>query len=333
MKNEALNLNKDIFTEKMEKVSTREGYGKGLLEAGERDSRVVLLSADLTESTKGNYFRERFPERFVQVGVAEQNLVTVASGMASMGKIPFTNSYAVFSPGRNLEQIRTTVCYNNQPVKIIGSHAGISVGPDGGTHQALEDIAIMRTLPNMKVISPCDYLEAHKATLAMISDNSPFYMRLARGKTPVITAEKTFFEVGKAVIFYGDSDSEADVGIVATGPLVYESMVVAKKLENQKNIKIKVLNLSTIKPLDEEVIVTLARQTGALVTVEEHQIFGGMGSAISEFLAQNLPTPIEFVGVKDRFGESGEADELLQKYGMGKESIEEAVERVLKRKR
>lgn len=332
MKNEALNLNKDIFTEKMEKVSTREGYGRGLLEAGERDGRVVLLSADLTGSTKGNYFVERFPDRFVQVGVAEQNLVAVASGMASMGKIPFISSYAVFSPGRNWEQIRTTVCYNNQPVKTVGSHVGVSVGPDGGTHQALEDIAIMRALPNMRVISPCDYLEAYKATLAMASIDLPFYIRLCRGETPVITSEETSFEIGKAVIFYGDSESEADVGIVATGPLVYESMQVAKKLEAEKNIKVKVLNLSTIKPLDEDAIVTLARQTGALVTVEEHQVYGGMGSAVVESLAQNLPTPVEFVGVKDSFGESGEPDELLQKFGMSKESIEEAVGKVLKRK-
>lgn len=332
MKNEALNLNKDIFTEKMEKISTREGYGKGLLEAGERDDRVVLLSADLTESTKGDLFRERFPDRFVQVGVAEQNLATVASGMASMGKIPFANSYAVFSPGRNWEQIRTTVCYNNQPVKIVGSHAGVSVGPDGGTHQALEDIAIMRVLPNMRVISPCDFREAYKATLAMATIDSPFYMRLCREKTPVITSESTSFEVGKAVIFYGDSDSDADVGIIATGPLVYESMEVAKKLEFEKNIKVKVLNLSTIKPLDEDAVATLATQTRALVTVEEHQIYGGMGSAVSEFLAQTLPTPMESVGVRDSFGESGEADELLKKFGMSKESIEEAVERVLKRK-
>ncbi len=331
MKDETSNLNKDIFTDRMEHVSTREGYGKGLLEAGERDERVVLLSADLTGSTAGNYFAERFPERFVQVGVAEQNLVTVASGMGAMGKIPFANSYAVFSPGRNWEQIRTTICYNNQPVKIIGSHVGVSVGPDGGTHQALEDIALMRSLPNMTVISPCDAKEAYKATLAMAKTDTPAYMRLTRDKTPMMTTDDTDFEIGKAMLFYGEAVGKADVGIIATGPLLYRALKVARVLE-EKAIKAKVLNLSTVKPLDGEAIAELAEQTEAIVTVEEHQKMGGMGSAVAEFLAVHRPTPMEFIGVDDAFGESGKAEELLEKFKMGEGDILSAVERVMARK-
>lgn len=332
MIDQVFNLNKDIFSDEVKKISNRIGYGEGLLEAGEKDERVVLLSADLTGSTGGKPFLKKFPDRFVQVGVAEQNLVTVASGMASMGKIPFVNSYAVFSPGRNWEQIRTTVCYNNQPVKITGSHVGVSVGPDGGSHQALEDIALMRSLPNMVVLSPCDTLEAKKAALAMAKTDTPVYIRLCRDKTPVVTSEETGFEIGKASLFYGEPEGTADLGIVSTGPLVYTSMVVARALESERGIKVKVLNLSTIKPMDKEAVLNLAKQTGAIVTVEEHQIHGGMGSAVAEVLVKEYPTPMEFVGVHDRFGESGEADELLSKYGLSEEGILKAVERVLERK-
>ena len=325
-------LNPDIFNESVKRVSTRKGFGEGLLELGERDERVVVLCADLTDSTESRMFADRFPDRFVQVGVAEQNLATVASGMASMGKIPFITSYAIFSPGRNWEQVRTTICYNNQPVKIVGSHVGVTVGPDGGSHQALEDIAITRVIPRMTVISPCDALEAKRATLALGLTDTPVYIRLARNKTPVITTEETEFEIGKASLFYGGRDERADVGIVATGPLVHRAMLVAKRLESESGIKVKVLNLSTIKPLDEEALLELAKETGAFVTVEEHQKAGGMGSAVSEFLSRSLPTPMEFVGVDDSFGESGEDEELLDRFGMSEESISGAVFRVIERK-
>ena len=328
--NENQYLNKDIFSDKVERVSVRQGYAEGLLQAGEEDSRVVLLCADLTDSTGGGPFAKRFPDRFVQVGVAEQNLITVASGMASMGKIPFANSYAVFSPGRTWEQIRTTVCYNDVPVKIIGSHFGVSVGPDGGSHQALEDIALMRVLPNMVVISPCDSREAYKATLAIAKSDSPCYMRLSREKTPIITAEDAPFEIGRATVVFGVSEI-TEVGIIATGHLLYKALKVASKLKKEKGINVKVMNLSTIKPLDEEAILNLAKETGFIVTVEEHQIFGGMGSAVAEFLAKSLPTPMEFVGVSDQFGESGKAEELMEKYKMGEEEIEAKVLRGLER--
>ncbi len=327
----AENLNEGMFEENKERISTREGYGRGLLEAGEKDPRIVLLSADLTSSTGGGPFAERFPERFIQVGVAEQNLVTVASGMAAMGKIPFTSSYAVFSPGRNWEQIRTTICYNDQPVKIIGSHTGVSVGPDGGTHQALEDIALMRSLPNMTVISPCDAKEAYKATLEIARSDRPAYMRLTRDKTPVMTTDNTEFKIGKAMLFHGDIEGEADVGIIATGPLLYRAIKVARIME-ERGYKINVLNLSTIKPLDGEAVLGLAERTGAIVTVEEHQIKGGMGGEVAEFLAENRPVPMEFVGVNDAFGESGGAVELLEKFKMGEEDMIRAIERVSGRK-
>ena len=273
-------LNPKIFDDNVEMVPIREGYGKGLLEAGEKDEKVVALCADLTESTKTLFFAEKFPERFVQIGVAEQNLATVASGMAAMGKIPFITSYAMFSPGRNWEQVRTTICYNDRNVKIAGSHAGISVGPDGGTHQAVEDIAITRVIPNMTVISPCDALEAHKATVAAAECEGPVYLRLAREKTPVMTTQKTPFKIGKAEIFFS-SVHNADVGIIATGALLHNALKAAQELD-KKGIAVKVLNLHTIKPLDEEQIVLLAQEAGAIVTVEEHQNRGGMGSAVSE---------------------------------------------------
>lgn len=331
MLNPELKLNTKIFNEDVEKISMREGFGKGLLEAGEQDKNVVALCADLTESTQMHFFAEKFPERFIQVGVAEQNLITTASGMAAMGKIPFCGSYAIFSPGRNWEQIRTTVAYNNRPVKIVGSHAGVSVGPDGGSHQALEDIALMRVLPNMEVFSPCDAIEAKKITLALAKTKKPAYLRLAREKTPIITTEETLFEIGKGQIYWMPDIGLAQVGIIATGALVYNAIVAAKELEPE-GIKIKVLNLSSIKPIDKDAIIALAKETKMIVTVEEHQIAGGMGSAIAEILAQNYPVPMEFIGVKDDFGQSGTAEELIEHYGMGKESIKEAVKKVLKRK-
>jgi transketolase len=278
-----------------------------------------------------NLFADKFPERFIQVGVAEQNLVTVASGMAAMGKIPFCSSYAVFSPGRNWEQIRTTITFNDRKVVIVGSHAGISVGPDGGTHQALEDIALMRVMPNIDVVSPCDTIEAKKATLALAKTSKPAYLRLVREKTPVITTEHTPFNISKAEIYWMPDVGIAQVGIIVTGGLMHRALLAAKELETE-GIKTKVMNLSSIKPMDVDAIISLAKETKAIVTVEEHQIAGGMGSAVAEVLAQNYPIPIEFIGVQDKFGQSGTPDELIEHYGMGKDSIKEAVEKILTRK-
>lgn len=325
-------LNPKLFDKDVEQVPIRKGFGEGLLAAGEADERVVGLCADLTESTQMHLFRNKFPNRYVQIGVAEQNLAAVASGMAAMGKIPFITSYAMFSPGRNWEQIRTTICYNNRPVKIAGSHAGVSVGPDGGTHQAIEDLAITRVIPRMVVISPCDAIEAKKATIASAKTSDPTYIRLAREKTPVMTTELTPFSIGKAQVLFEPEHGPADVGIIATGALVYRALSVARKLGEGGGLKIRVLNMATIKPLDEDAIAILASETRAVVTVEEHQIAGGLGGAVAECLARRAPAAIEFVGVKDEFGQSGTPDELLQHYGMGLSHIEAAVWKVLERK-
>lgn len=331
MLNPELKLNTKMFNSDVEQVPIRKGFGLGLLQAAEEDKNVVGLCADLTESTQMNLFADKFPERFIQVGVAEQNLVTVSSGLAAMGKIPFCSSYAMFSPGRNWEQIRTTIAYNDRKVVIVGSHSGISVGPDGGTHQALEDIALMRVLPNMDVISPCDSIEAKKATLALAKSKGPAYLRLAREKTPVVTTEETPFEIGKAQIFWKPDVGLAEVGIIATGSLIHRALLAAKELEAE-GIKIKVMNLPSIKPLDAQAVIALAKESNSIVTVEEHQVAGGMGSAVAEVLAMNYPVPIEFVGVQDRFGQSGAPDELIEHYGMGKNSIKEAVKKILTKK-
>ncbi len=331
MLNPELKLNTKLFNTDVEESPIRKGFGEGLAMAGDVDKNVVALCADLTESTQMHLFKDKFPERFVEIGVAEQNLVAVASGMSAMGKIPFCSSYAMFSPGRNWEQIRTTIAYNDRPVKIIGSHAGISVGPDGGTHQALEDIALMRIIPNMDVLSPCDAIEAKKATLEIAKINKPVYMRLAREKTPIVTTEETPFKIGEGQIFWMPDVGIASVGIIVTGGLTHRALLAAKELEGE-GIKTKVMNLTTIKPLDTKAIIALAKETKSIVTVEEHQVMGGMGSAIAEVLAQNFPVPIEFIGVQDKFGQSGTPDELIEHYGMGKDSIKEAVKKVLKRK-
>jgi transketolase len=288
MLNPKLKLNPKIFnqnpsniSEACEQAPIRKGFGEGLLKAAEKNENVVALCADLTESVQMHLFAEKFPKRFIEVGVAEQNLVTVSSGMASMGKIPFCASYGVFSPGRNWEQIRTTIAYNDRPVKIIGSHTGVTVGPDGGSHQVLEDIALMRVLPNMDVISPCDAIEAKKATLTLAETKRPAYLRLAREKTPIITTEETPYDMNKADIFWMPDVGLAQVGIIATGDVLYNALVSAKELEAE-GIKTKVMNLATIKPLDKEAIITLAKETKAIVTVEDHQVAGGMGSAVAE---------------------------------------------------
>lgn len=322
------NLNQKVFDKDVEQLPIRKGFGEGLLQAAQLDERVVGLCADLTESTTMHLFKKEFPNRFVEIGIAEQNLASVASGMAAMGKVAFISSYAMFSPGRNWEQIRTTICYNNSNVKIAGSHAGVSVGPDGATHQAIEDMAITRVLPNMIVISPCDMLEAKKATLALAQVPSPAYLRLAREPTPVMTTTETPFQIGKAQVFW-DSENPK-VTIIATGALVYKALVAAKELEKEK-VEAVVVNLSTIKPLDTETILREVKRTGRAVTVEEHQIAGGMGSAVAEYLSQVYPVPIEYIGVHNEFGQSGTPEELIEHYSMEVTHIKEAVQKVLKR--
>jgi transketolase len=332
MLNPKLKLNPKLFNPDVEQVPIRKGFGQGLALAGEKDKNVVALCADLTESTQMQLFKEKFPERFIEMGVAEQNMVTVASGMSAMGKIPFCSSYAMFSPGRNWEQIRTTIAYNDRKVIIVGSHSGISVGPDGGTHQALEDIALMRVMPNMDVISPCDVIEAKKATVALAKTLRPAYLRLAREKTPIITTEETPFQIGKAEIYWLPDVGLAQVGIIVTGSLTYRALLAAKDLES-KGIKTKVMNLSAINPIDKDAIIALAKECNGIVTVEEHQIAGGMGSAVAEVLAQNHPVLIEFVGVRNMFGQSGTPDELIEHYEMGISQIIFAVKKILKRKK
>src|SRR3989338_885969 len=312
---------------KLESKATRDGYGLGLVKAGEQNERVMALSADLTESTRALAFAEKFPERFIQVGIAEQNLVTIASGLANYGKIPFISSYAAFSPGRNYEQIRTTVCINNVPVKIAGHHAGISVGPDGATHQMLEDIALMRALPNMVVIVPCDAVEAEKATLAAAINGKPTYLRFSREKSPVFTTAETPFEIGRALVLRRGKD----VSLVGCGPLLYEALLAAEEL-SKAGIECEVINSHTVKPLDKNAIIESVKKTKAVVSIEEHQIAGGLGSAIAECLAENYPVPQEFVGMKDRFGESGTAAELIEKFGLNSNGIKTAVKKVITRK-
>ena len=331
MLNPKLKLNPKMWNDDVEQVPTRKGFGQGLLQAGEKDERIVGLCADLTESTQMHLFAEKFPARFVQVGVAEQNLATVSSGLSAMGKIPFCSSYAMFSPGRNWEQIRTTIAYNDRKVVIVGSHSGISVGPDGGTHQALEDIALMRVLPNMDVVSPCDAIEAKKATLQVAGSKNPAYLRLVREKTAIVTTEETPFALGKAEVYWMPEVGLADVGIIATGGLLHRALLAAKELDAE-GIKTKVMNLATIKPMDNDAVLALAKECKKIVTVEEHQMAGGMGSAVAEFLAQNFPTQMEFVGVRDQFGQSGTPNELIEHYKMGKDGIKDAVKKIFSQK-
>jgi len=322
-------LVQNIFDESIHKVPTRNGFGEGLVEVGERDERVVALCADLSESTRVLAFQEKFPERYVEIGVAEQNLAAVASGMASYGKIPFITSYAAFSPGRNNEQIRTTISLNNVPVKVVGCHAGVSVGPDGATHQQLEDIALMRIQPNMTIIVPADEEEARKAVHAAYEVDGPVYIRLTRSKTPVFTTRETPFVFGKANTLFDSGNSE--VTLLSCGPLTHNALRAANELLHE-GIEVTVLNIHTIKPLDEEAIIQAALRTKAIVTIEEHQVAGGLGSAVAELLAKRHPTPQEFIGVHDSFGQSGNPDELIEHYHMGVGAIKEAVHAVLSRK-
>ena len=314
-------MNESFYSNSPGLEPTRAGFGRGLKAAGEADDRIVALCADLTESTQMHLFKEAFPKRFVEVGVAEQNLVTVASGMARAGKIPFTSSYAAFSPGRNWEQIRTTASLNNQPVKIIGSHAGVYTGKDGATHQMLEDIALMRVLPNMVVVAPGDSVEAEKATRAIATNGQPSYLRLAREKTPVFSAPESPFELGKAYILREGSS----LALLGTGTMTAKLLKVAERLA-EHGIDAAVVHVPTIKPLDEQTILNVARQTGRVVTAEEAQIAGGFGGAVAELLGEKLPMPVLRLGMKDRFGESGNPDELFDMFGLSEEKITKQIE-------
>lgn len=318
----AEHLNKKIFDTDVERVPNRVGFGEGLLEAGQKNDQVVVLAADLTGSTKASMFAESFPDRFVQVGVAEQNMASVASGMAAMGKIPFIASYAMFSPGRSWEQVRTTIAYNDSNVKIIGAHAGISVGPDGATHQAIEDMAIMRVIPNMTVLAPCDALEAHRMILWAAEYVGPVYIRLAREATPIITTTESPFEFGKSEIYLSRNVAHGKkVGIIACGTLLHQALVAGKILNEEHGIGASVMNLATIKPLATEAIDVFSEDHDMIVTVEEHQVAGGMGSAVAEHLSSTMPTKVMRIGVEDQFGQSGTMDELYQCYGLDAASI------------
>ncbi len=314
---------KDIRSEPI-----RAGFGRGLVEAARRSEDVVGICADLTDSTKMGDFAKAFPERFIEAGIAEQNIATVGAGLAALGKVPFVTSYAAFSPGRNWEQIRTTACLNDRPVKFVGSHAGLSVGPDGATHQVLEDIALMRVMPNMKVFAPCDSVEAEKITLAMATDPQPNYMRLAREATPIITTGKTPFEIGKAQIFHEGSD----LTIIATGTMTYHALIAADMLKKD-NIHAEVIHVATIKPLDEKTILASIKKTGLVLTAEEGQIAGGLGGAIAELTAEKYPILMRRIGMKDHFGESGDPSELFEHFGLTATHIALVAHQLLEKKR
>ena len=312
-----MHLHKDFLkTDKLESKPTRDGFGIGLKELGETNPNVVALCADLTESTRMHWFAEEYPERFVEIGVAEQNLATVAAGLAAVGKIPFAASYATFSPGRNWEQIRTTAAYNNVPVKIVGAHAGISVGPDGATHQALEDIALMRVIPNMTVLVPSDMEEARKATIAAAEHDGPVYLRFGRSGTPQFTTHDTPFKIGDVY----ELKSGHDATIISTGSMTYNALCAAHELA-YKNFDVRVLSVPTIKPMDPELVIKAAKETGRLITVEEHQVSGGLGGAVAEIVTSNHPVQILRLGIHDRFGESGSPDELMKHFKLDKEGI------------
>lgn len=304
-------LVKDIDAKDIKQEATREGFGRGLLEAARQNDQIVGLCADLTDSTKMNHFAEEFPERFVEVGVAEQALVTVASGMAAMGKIPFAASYAAFNPGRNWEQIRTTIALNQQPVTVVGAHAGISVGPDGATHQMLEDIAMMRAMPNMTVVVPGDSIEAEKATIALAEEGKPAYLRLAREATPVFTSERTPFHLNRAYVL----TPGRDLTIAATGIMTFQALLAAESLYKD-GIDVEVVHVPVVKPFDGLTILRSVEKTGAVITAEEAQINGGFGAAVAEFLGEHHPVPLRRIGVHDRFGESGDPAKLMEVFGL-----------------
>ncbi len=323
-------LNKKVFTADVVSEPNRLGYGRGLLSAGRDNSQVVALSADLTDSTKTSVFAREFPERFVQVGIAEQNMASVASGMAAMGKIPFIASYAMFSPGRSWEQVRTTIAYNDSNVKIVGAHAGISVGPDGATHQAIEDIALMRVIPRMMVLVPCDVYEAQKAVMAAAEHKGPVYIRIAREATPVMTTPESPFTLGKAELcLERNPEHEKKVGIISCGTILYNALMAANALNESHKIGVSVLNSATIKPLDTEAVDRFVAEHDLIVTVEEHQIAGGLGSAIAEYLSDTNPKRILRIGINDQFGQSGTMKELYQHYGLNTDSIIQKIKETL----
>lgn len=328
MLNPDLKLNEKIFDEDVEKAATRDGYGKGLVILGDENPNVVALCADLTESTRTDEFAKKYPERFFEMGVAEQDMAAVAAGLGVSGKIPFIASYATFSPGKNWETIRTTIVYNESNVKVAGHHAGLMTGPDGATHQATEDIAITRCWPIIKILVPTDSIEARKATIAAGKTDGPFYLRFTRDKSPIITTDETPFEIGKSQVYWLGENPQ--VTIVAMGYMLYYALLAAKELEEQ-GIQSEVINVASIKPMDEETIINSVKKTGCIVSVEDHQVAGGLGSAVAEVLAKNHPTPQEFIGLQNVFGESGTPQELVEKYGMGKDSIMEAAKKVIGR--
>jgi transketolase len=329
MLNKDLKLNEKLFDQEVEQKPTRDGFGEALVILGEKNPNVVVLTADLSESTRTDGFQKKFPERFFEVGVAEQNMAAIAAGLGVTGKIPFISSYAAFSPGKNWETIRTTIVYNQSNVKIAGHHSGIMTGPDGATHQATEDIAIVRAWPDITIFVPCDSIEAKKITLESEKIIGPVYLRFTRDKTPIITSEETTFDKNKIQVFWTTEDPKAT--IFACGYMLYYALLAAKKLE-EKGINVLVANVSTIKPLDTKTIIELSKTTGAFVSVEDHQVIGGLGSAIAEVLAKENPTPMEFIGLQDTFAESGNPKDLIKKYKMDEIAIVESVEKVISRK-
>lgn len=320
-------LNPDLFSKDIEKKPTRDGFGTGTVEAGKENPNVVVLCADLTESTRAEWFQKEFPDRFIEVGVAEQNLVTVGSGMAAMGKIPFVASYAAFNPGRNYEQIRTTIALNQQPVKVCGMHAGVSVGPDGATHQMLEDIGLMRMLPNMTVLVPGDAEEARKAVVAAAKLDAPVYLRFGRTAVPTITTPETPFEIGKAVTLWQAAQTP-QIALLTTGTLAYEALLAARALESD-GIHVTVVHFPTVKPLDTDMLLATAKQAGKVITIEEHQVAGGFGSAVSEYLSENYPVKVQRLGIQDMFGQSGDPTELFDHYQISAPHIAAAARRML----
>jgi len=325
-----MHLATDLFrTKNLEQAPTRDGYGQGLVEAGKANPNVVVLCADLSESTRSLAFKQAFPDRFIQMGVSEQCLPSIAAGLALSGKVPFISSYAAFSPGRNWEQIKTCVALQNMNVKIAGAHAGINVGPDGATHQMLEDIALMRVVPNMRVLIPCDRIQTRNVTIAAAEYEGPVYFRFTREKSPVFTTDQTPFQMGKADVYRFGTDAT----IVAAGPLLYEALLAAESLSKKQKLEVRVINLHTMKPLDIQTLILAAKETGAIVTVEEAQAAGGLGGAVCEALASTVPVPIERIGAQDRFGESGEPSELADAMGLSAHFIALAAVRAWKRKK
>ena len=322
MLNKDLKLNEKLFDKDVEQKATRDGFGEALIALGDKNPNVVVLTADLSESTRTDGFEKKFPERFFEVGVAEQNMAAIAAGLGTSGKVAFISSYATFSPGKNWETIRTTIVYNNANVKIAGHHSGIMTGPDGATHQATEDIAITRSFPGITIFVPCDSIEAKKATIESEKIAGPVYLRFTRDKTPVITTDETPFDAKKVQIFW--TTENPNVTIFACGYMLYYALLAAKNLE-EKGVNVIVANVSTIKPADENVIVSLAKQTGKVIAVEDHQVMGGMGGMIAEILAKKSPTKMQFIGLQDTFAESGDWKQLLAKYKMDDKAIVETV--------